>query len=98
MEANGKPREPLPPEDSRKVGEFNQKRFEHLPAFVLLSVGILYAVGFLVVTLHYAHWGIHRISQEAFKAEYIHIGALALMPPVALASLVICFSRFGARS
>ena len=96
MEANGKPREPLPPEDSRKVGEFNQKRFEHLPAFVLLSVGILYAVGFLVVTLHYAHWGIHRISQEAFKAEYIHIGALALMPPVALASLVICFSRFGA--
>src|ERR1035438_6662399 len=76
--------------------EINRKTVEHLPGFVLLCVGVFYAVGFLVVTLHYAHWGIHRISQEAFKAEYIHIGALALMPPVALASLVICFSRFGA--
>jgi hypothetical protein len=76
--------------------EANRKTFEHLPAFILLCVGILYAVGFLVVTLHYAHWGIHRISQEMFKAEYIHIGALALMPPVALASLLICFGRFRA--
>jgi hypothetical protein len=67
---------------------------EHLPGLMLLCVGLLYGIGFLIVTLHYAQWGIHRISQELFKAEYIHIGILAITPPAAIAGLVICWQKF----
>lgn len=67
---------------------------EHAPALLLAAAGLTYAVGFLVVYRFYTRWGVNHVASDAFKAEYIHVGILALALPVAIGSMIIGFACY----
>jgi len=70
------------------------RHYQHLPGFIALIVGTAYAAGYLIVSQFYSHWGIAQITQELFKAEYIHIGLLAITPPLAVGMVFATMQHF----
>ncbi len=71
----------MPPTSSPEIGTHFARS---IPYWFFATVGLIYASGFLAVTIFLDTFGIREAGTEFWKARYIHIGVICLALPLML--------------